>query len=258
MKVPTSAPTRKPGRFVTAAECPQAVHERMVMPQPVSTVGYDPDKGERALLQRMSETGAVFMMGQNPRLPVMPEKPTLLDFFHYRFCDIAFMHLLQSAKLALDAGQDEKVVVACLLHDIANGALLRSDHGYWGAQMIAPYVSEEIAWAVQHHQALRYFADDSVGYKYPEAYNKFFGPDYVPPEYIQQAHREARQHRWYMTSRLVTIYDIYSFQDGWAVDPAEFTDIIGRHFKQPKEGLGFDNSPVAHMWRTMIWPQNFL
>ena len=41
---------------------------------------------------------------------------------------------LQSAKLALDAGQDEKVVMACLLHDIANGALLRTDHGYWGAQ----------------------------------------------------------------------------------------------------------------------------
>jgi hypothetical protein len=22
--------------------------------------------------------------------------------------------------------------------------------------------------------------------------------------------------------------------------------------------LGFDGSPVAHMWRTMIWPNNFL
>ena len=31
-------------------------------------------------------------------------------------------------------------------------------------------------------------------------------------------------------------------------------DIIGRHFKQPKEGLGFDNSPVSHMWRMMINP----
>ncbi len=72
------------------------------------------------------------MMGLNPALPVMPERPTLLDFFHYRFSDIAFMHLLQCAKLALDAGQEEKIVMACLLHDIANGALLRTDHGYWG------------------------------------------------------------------------------------------------------------------------------
>jgi hypothetical protein len=33
-----------------------------------------------------------------------------------------------------------------------------------------------------------------------------------------------------------------------------FVDIIGRHFKQPKEGLGYDNSPVAHMWRTIERP----
>ena len=38
----------------------------------------------------------------------------------------------------------------------------------------------------------------------------------------------------------------------------EFTDIIGRNFRQPREGLGFDGGPTAHMWRTMIWPNNFL
>ena len=32
----------------------------------------------------------------------------------------------------------------------------------------------------------------------------------------------------------------------------------GDIFKQPKEGLGFDGSAVAHMWRTMIWPNNLL
>jgi hypothetical protein len=249
---------RKTPTFVTAAECPQPEHERMIMPQPVATMDPAHPSPERAMIRNMYKTGAVFMMGQNPALPVMPKKPQLLDFFHYRFSDIAYMHLLQSAKLALDAGQDETVVLACLLHDISNGALLRSDHGYWGAQMIAPYVSEEIAWAVQYHQPLRYFADDSVGYKYPDSYKHFFGENYDPPEYIHQAHDEARNHRWYMTSRLITIYDIYSFQDQWDVDPEQFTDIIGRHFKQPKEGLGFDGSPVAHMWRTMIWPHNFL
>jgi len=35
-----------------------------------------------------------------------------------------------------------------------------------------------------------------------------------------------------------------------------FIDVIGRHFKQPKEGLGFDASPVAHMWRSLIYPDN--
>ena len=33
-------------------------------------------------------------------------------------------------------------------------------------------MSEEIAWAVRYHQPLRYFADPSVGYEYPEAYRR--------------------------------------------------------------------------------------
>ena len=201
---------------------------------------------------------AVFMMGDNPRLPRMPKAPKLLDFFRLRFGDLTFKHLLTSAKRALDDGQEEKVVLACLLHDISNGCLIRADHGYWGAQLIRPYVSEEIAWAVEKHQALRYFADPSVGYAYPESYHKFFGPDYVPPEYIQQEHKAAKAHRWYMTSRLVTLYDLYFFDKWDDIDPEMFTDIIGRHFKEPEEGLGFDGSPTAHMWRTMIWPNNFL
>ena len=239
------------------AEYPQAGRERMILPQPIALLASGNTQVEREMLEQLGP-GRVFMMGDNPRLPRMPKAPKLLDFFRLRFSQITFRHLLQSAKTALDAGQDEKVVVACLLHDISNGALIRTDHGYWSAQIVAPYVSEEVAWAIQYHQALRYFADESAGYRYPDTYNQFFGPDYQPPEYICQAHQEARKHRWYMTSRLITIYDIYSFQDNWNVDPDEFTDVIGRNFKEPKEGLGFDGSPTAHMWRSMIWPNNFL
>jgi hypothetical protein len=61
-----------------------------------------------------------------------------------------------------------------------------------------------------------------------------------------------------MTSREITINDLYAFDPDVTVDVEDFTDIIGRNFKQPKEGLGFDGSPTAHMWRTMIWPNNFL
>ncbi len=57
-----------------------------------------------------------------------------------------------------------------------------------------------------------------------------------------------------MTSRLITVNDIYSFDPNAVVSLDDFVDIIGRNFKQPEEGLGLDNSPVAHMWRTMIWP----
>ena len=231
--------------------------ERMILAAPVGRIGTPDEQDEKAFLAALGP-GRIAMMGDNPALPQMPEKPRLLDFFRLRMGDITFRHLLQSAKLALDDGHDEKVVIACLLHDISNGALIRSDHGYWGAQMIAPYVSEEVAWAVKYHQALRYFADESVGYEYPEAYRRFFGPDYVPPDYIRHDAEVARGHRWYMTARLVTLFDVYSFDDPDEIDPETFTDIIGRNFKEPEEGLGFDGSPTAHMWRTMIWPNNLL
>jgi hypothetical protein len=231
--------------------------ERLILSAPVGRVGTPEAEDERAVLALLGP-GRTMMMGDNPMLPKMPEKPRLLDFFRFRMGDITFRHLLQSARLALDAGHGEKVVTACLLHDISNGCLIRADHGYWGAQMIAPYVSEEIAWAVKYHQALRYFADESVGYDYPESYRLFFGPDYVPPDYIRRDAEAARAHRWYMTSRLVTIYDIYSFDGEASIEPEEFTDVIGRNFREPTDGLGFDGSAVAHMWRTMIWPNNFL
>ena len=236
---------------------PQAGRTRMLLPSPLGWIGTGASDPEPALWQKLDDDH-VFMMGDNPALPRMPARPRLIDFFRQRFCDVAIRHLTVSAKRALDDGLDEKIILACLLHDISNGCLIRTDHGYWGAQMIAPYVDEEVAWAVRYHQPLRYFADEAVGYAYPESYRRFFGPDYVPPDYIRRDAEYARNHRWYMSSRLVTLYDIYFFADLPPVDPEIFTDIIGRHFREPEEGLGFDGSPTAHMWRTMIWPNNFL
>jgi hypothetical protein len=239
------------------SEWPQAGRTRLIAPAPISMIGKDGAAVEMALLAQLDDAH-VFMMGDNPVLPRMPDKPTLLDFFHLRFTGVTRRHLLNSAKAAIDDGLDDKIVFAVLVHDIANACLIRADHGYWGAQLIAPYVDEEISWAVRYHQPLRYFADPAAGYEYPESYLRFFGADYVPPDYIRAAAEEARRHRWYMSSRLVTIYDRYFFEDGPEPDPMMFEDIIGRHFRQPAEGLGFDNSPTAHMWRTMIWPHNFL
>ena len=200
--------------------------------------------------------GKYLVMKEDPRLPKMPAKPTLIDYFKCRFASTS--HLLQSAAHAKKAGQSEKVIMACLLHDIAVSSFIRCDHGYWGAQMIEPYVDEEVSWAVRAHQALRFFPDESVGYSYPEAYIRYFGEDYQPPDYVRQAYEQARRHKWYMTSRLITANDPYAFDPGMVVDIDDFEDVIGRHFRQPKEGLGFDKSPVAHMWRTMIWPRNSL
>jgi hypothetical protein len=61
-----------------------------------------------------------------------------------------------------------------------------------------------------------------------------------------------------MSARLVTLYDIYFLDQAQTLEPGIFEDLIGRHFREPVEGLGFDDSNVAHMWRTAIWPNNAL
>lgn len=236
---------------------PQSGRERMILTAPVGRIGIGMEDPEPEMLRRLNPK-TVFMMGDNPALPAMPEKPQLLDFFRCRFNDITVRHLLTSAERALADGRDEKIVLAVLLHDLSNGCLIRADHGYWGAQMIAPYVSKEVVFAVRYHQCLRYFADEAAGYSYPESYDRFFGEDYIPPDYIRADAEFARQHKWYGLAREVTKYDVYFFDDLPPVKPELFEDLIGRHFRQPAEGLGFDGSETAHMWRTMIWPNNFL
>jgi hypothetical protein len=82
---------------------------------------------------------------------------------------------------------------------------------YWAAQLLAPYVDEEVSWAIRYHQALRFYPDESVGYRYPELYVKLFGADYQPEPYIERDYRMAREHQWYMSSRLICVNDLYAF-----------------------------------------------
>ena len=231
--------------------------ERKVIARSVLFTSGDRDpSGPQAIPFGTLPPGAKVLQGDDPRLSKMPAAPTLMDFFKHRFAPPN--HLLQSARLAQRNGHSEKVVIACLLHDIAVDGFIRSDHGYWGAQLVEPYVDEEVSWAIRTHQALRFFPDESVGYAYPEYYDKIFGADFRPEPYIVAEYERARRHRWYMTSRLVCLNDLYAFDPTVKVSIEDFTDVIGRNFKQPKAGLGFDDSPVAHMWRTMIWPTRWL
>ena len=212
-------------------------------------------------LETLQEIGIAFRQTRpsEPTTP-MPARPTLADIFNLRLNTPKFglpvaaaPHCIQSAANAIKAGMDEETVLACLLHDIGL-AVVRPDHGWWGAQLVEPYVPEKVSWGIRYHQALRYFPDESVGYEYPQMYIKMFGAHYKPPEYIAAAHEFARHHKWYMAARHITLFDDYSFDknEPWSIEP--FTDIIGRHFRQPKEGLGNDASATAHMWRTLIDP----
>jgi len=183
---------------------------------------------EHYMTDRLDSTvqlGGVAQSSTEPRIPrgtgnlfrpttsgweAMPEKPTLIDFFERRFAPAR--HVLQSATQAIKTGQPERTVFACLIHDVTQN-LIKADHGYWGAQIFAPYVDERVSWAVRYHQALRFFADEKAGYQYPEMYNRIFGVDYEPDEYIKKDYEFARNHRYYMEARLVTVNDQYSFDE---------------------------------------------
>jgi hypothetical protein len=164
-------------------------------------------------------------------------------------------HVLQSANRALKNRVSEEVILACLLHDVVQ-ELIKVDHGYWGAQMFEPYVPEKTSFAIRYHQALRFYEDKEAGYVYPDLYRNLFGEDYVPAPHIQADYKMLRNHKWYMEPRLVTVNDLYAFEAGVVVTLDPFMDVIGRHFKQPREGLGNDNSPVAHMWRAIANPDS--
>lgn len=192
--------------------------------------------------------------GNVKKLPPMPATPTLLDFFTLRFTGTA-NHVLQSANLAKRNGMSEEIILACLLHDTVQ-AMIKVDHGWWGAQLYGPYVPEKTAFAIRYHQALRFYEDLENGYEYPDLYRRMFGVDYQPEPYIEATYQMVRKHKWYIYPRQVTINDLYAFEPNVNPPLEEFTDIIGRHFKQPKEGLGFDNSPVAHMWRSIMRPDS--
>ena len=191
--------------------------------------------------------------GHVKRLEPMPAKPTLLDFYKYRFAPAN--HVLQSATRAMKTGMTEEIIFACLLHDVVQ-TMIKPDHGWWGAQLIEPYVSPKVVFAIRYHQTLRFYADPANGYEYPDLYKKMFGVDYEPPPYIEATYKYVRNHKWYMEPRLVTVNDLYAFDPKAVVSVDPFVDIVGRQFKQPKEGLGYDNSPVAHMWRTIANPDS--
>ena len=208
---------------------------RVTVPQPIDAID-DPEHGRENRGDPVAaRPGHADDGGRSIQpLPKMPEKPTLLDFYTPALPqDRAQPPAAECARWRASVPDTaRRSSLACVFCTTSRWArLIRADHGYWGAQLIAPYVDEEVAWAVQHHQALRFFPDPAVGYEYPEAYVRFWGKDYVVPDYLRRAYENARQHRWYGSARAITLYDLYAFDETVTVDPAEFEDIIGRHFK---------------------------
>jgi len=59
-------------------------------------------------------------------------------------------HALQSATRAWREGASDDWIVAALLHDIGDG-LAPQNHDRMAAEIIRPFVREEISWVIEHH-----------------------------------------------------------------------------------------------------------
>src|SRR5258707_13398480 len=124
MAMTTAAETEAAGGATNGAGVPKTLSERadeleaqmlkqldkVPSKSPIYTSGeVDPRVGNvRPTLQ----PGQYMLMRDDPRLPQMPAKPTLLDFFHLRFRQGGVQHLLQSANLAKKNGLSEKLITA--------------------------------------------------------------------------------------------------------------------------------------------------
>jgi predicted HD phosphohydrolase len=140
-----------------------------------------------------------------------------LEAIEVGFAANQLTHSLMAGTLARRAGASDQEVVAALCHDI--GKLFSiPNHGAIAAEMLKPYVSEDIYRAVYWHQEFqgRYYFEH-LG-KDPEGRGRFAGES------------------WYaFAEKLVDEWDAPAFDPAFDVDPLEsFEPEVTRVFSNPK------------------------
>ena len=127
-------------------------------------------------------------------------------------------HALMAGTLARRSGASDEEVVAALCHDL--GKLFSiPNHGPIAAEMLKPYVSEDIYHAVYWHQ-------DFQGRYYFE----HLGLD-------KEARKRFEGESWYpLAEKLVDEWDAPAFDPGFDADPLEsFEPEVTRVFSNPKK-----------------------
>lgn len=126
-------------------------------------------------------------------------------------------HSLMAGTLARRAGASDEEVVAALCHDL--GKLFSiPNHGPIAAEMLKPYVADDIYMAVKHHQ-------DFQGKYYYEYLGK---PGTLREGFAAES--------WYgFAVKLVDDWDAPAFDPAYPADDlASFEDVVCRVFSAPK------------------------
>jgi predicted HD phosphohydrolase len=126
-------------------------------------------------------------------------------------------HSLQSATRAWQAGEEEEMVVAALLHDIGD-PLAPNSHSEMAAAILRPYVSDRIHWIIKHHGLFQAYY-----------YAHHFGRD-------RNARDVHKDHPWYQDCvDFCANYDQNCFDPDFKSKPIEFfRPMVERVFAEPK------------------------
>lgn len=126
-------------------------------------------------------------------------------------------HSLMTATLARRDGASDEEIVAALCHDL--GKLLSiPNHGAISAEMLKPYVSDDIYHAIYWHQEFQ-----------GAYYFEFLGKD-------ARARERFRGQSWFdFAEKLVDKWDAPAFDPNFVADPLEsFEPEVTRVFSRPK------------------------
>ena len=125
-------------------------------------------------------------------------------------------HCLQTAARAEADGADEEVIVAALLHDVGK-AISVANHPRIAAEILRPYVREEVVWMIEVHQ-------DFQGRHYYEHLG--LDPD-ARDQYVGNAHYD-------LAARFADDWDQTSFDPDGPIPPLEhFGPMVHRVFAAP-------------------------
>ena len=129
-------------------------------------------------------------------------------------------HSLQSATRAYDAGEDEELVVAALLHDMGD-ELAPHSHSELAAAVLRPYVSEKTYWIIKYHGVFQMYY-----------YAHHVGGD-------RDARDRFRGHPWFDEAvRFCEEYDQNCFDPAFTSRPLEFFEpMVRRIFARPPHSV---------------------
>lgn len=134
-----------------------------------------------------------------------------------------YEHSLQSASRAIRADESADWVVGALLHDVGD-AYAPENHSAAAAAVLAPYVSDEVHWVVEHHGIFQ-------GYYY---FHHLGGDRHARDRYLDSPHSEACR-------RFCADYDQNSFDPDYDTLPIEafipaLEEVFSRSSRLPSIG----------------------